>query len=121
MDLFKNAIIFSSLLLVFSCSSDLADITNQKWKCDNRKKIQNACTVSFTITNKSHLPIKSKIRMRAHNRKSVMGSDAVQNIVVGDKTLELVINPGQGLNIEESLEAKGRVTSIFVTSTSHEQ
>ena len=108
-------------MLFLGCSSDLADISNEIWKCDNNKKIQNSCLVSFNITNNSHLPIKSIIRIRAHNRKSVMGSDAVQNIVVGDKILELILNPEQSRKIEENIEAKGRVTSIIVTSTSNEQ
>lgn len=59
--------------------------------------------------------------MRAHNRKLVMGSDAIQNIVVGDKILELELTPGQTRNIDQNIEARGKVTSIIVTSTSNEQ
>ena len=50
-----------------------------------------------------------------------MGSDAVQNIVVGEKIVELILEPGKNRHIEENIEAKGIVTSIIVTSTSNEQ
>lgn len=109
----------SILLVQVGCERGQTDIKNEKWKCFIKNNIRN-CSVEFTAINKSHLPTNSIIRIRAHNRKSVMGSDAVQNIVVGDKILNATLKPGEQRKFNENIKPGNRVTSIIVTITSKE-
>ena len=97
------------------CSRDPTDITNTKWECNKNRK----CSISFIAENKSHLPVESIIRIRAHRRR-YMG-DAVQNYVVGDKVLHTTLDPGEKHQYSETLESNSFVTNIVVTITSREK
>lgn len=106
-------------LFMTACSSEPAEISNIKWSC-KKYNIHRVCDIKFTATNTSHFPADSIIRIRAHLRESVMGSDAYRNSVVGDKVIKVVINPGEQRQFKEVLKLKRPMTNIVVTITSKE-
>lgn len=107
-------------LTTFACSRGPADISETEWRCFKQNN-QRICSVSFVAKNHSHLPAESSIRIRAHRRQSVMGSDAVQNIVVADKLLHETLNPGEVRHFNDSITPNSGVTNIVVTIVSKEK
>ena len=101
-------------LALVACSQSPAEVSESEWKCDKQNN-ERICSISFEAENHSHLPADCVIRIRAHSRRSVMGSDAIQNIVVGDKVIHVTLKPGEKRSFNETLKTYSGVTNIVVT------
>lgn len=116
----QTPIVILILLTLSGCSPSPASIHDTKWRC--KKPTKNwVCNVEFKVTNTTHIPAESIIRIRAHKRESVLGSDAIRNIVINEKVLHLIINPGVTKPFSEELNTRRRPTQIVVTISSKEK
>jgi hypothetical protein len=89
-------LIFVAYLLLLACS-DSIEITNQKWKYENRQ-----CKITFTIKNNEHSGTSRKVKITAFRQRYI--GDATVSDIIGEKTLYIDIKPNEVLDVEETIK-----------------
>jgi hypothetical protein len=89
-------LIFVAFLLLYACS-DSIEITNQKWRFENRQ-----CKVAFTIKNNEHSGTLRKVKITAFRQRYI--GDAIVSDILGEKTLFIEIKPNEVLDVEETIK-----------------
>ena len=89
-------VILAAFLLLYACS-DSIEITNQKWKYENRQ-----CKVAFTIKNNEHSGTSRKVKITAFRQRHI--GDAIVSDITGEKTLFIDIKPNEVLDVEETIK-----------------
>lgn len=82
--------------MTYACS-DSIEITNQKWKYENRQ-----CKVAFTIKNNEHSGTLRKVKITVFRQRNI--GDAIVNDILGEKTLFIEIKPNEVLDVEETIK-----------------
>ncbi|MCF6344904.1 MAG: hypothetical protein L3J00_00365 [Thiomicrorhabdus sp.] len=104
--------LFSALLLsalLFGCSE--VNVTNTKWTCEKNKQ---TCNVVFSVINKSNESVSTAILIRAYDRVG-RGKGAISNILIGEKTINIILLPNEHVFLNETLTVHGRVSMLVAT------
>ncbi len=107
-----NTIIARSIAQLLSCSE--ISVTNPKWTCKDSKNEQ-ICNVVFAVTNKSDESVSTAILIRAYHRVS-KGKGAISNVLMGEKTIKMILPPNEQFFLNETLVVNGAVSMIIATS-----
>ena len=110
-----HSIFFSASVVLTACESSPLSVSNEVWECKREDK-KRTCLVKFTVSNSSHFPVNANIRIGAHKRSSILGSDAITNKVIYEKTLNNLVNSNDQLKFEESFVVYQRPTNIVVSA-----
>ena len=107
------------VLLLAACSSNHLSVLNEKWKC-KKENSKRHCLVTFKVSNSSHFPIDSEIRIRVHKRSYVMGSDALSNRVILEKPIHITISPNDTKEFKEKIIFSGSFDNIVISAWGNE-
>jgi len=115
----KKLILCGVVMLFAACSTNHLSVSNEKWKCE-KVNVTRTCLVTFKVTNSSHIPVDSEIRIRVHNREFVLGSDAISNKVIFEKPLNVTISPNDTKEFKEKITFKGSFDNIVISAWGNE-
>ena len=114
-NLIRNVVLVIAVLALmdYALKDRQIEVSDVEWEC----KIRGNCNFSFYIKNNTAIETPVNVRVIAHKRVRIQGSEGLSNTIIGDKVISLHLKSEETKNLEFTWELNRRPDNINVSAS----